>query len=98
MVAMNAEKQVAMLDMGLYLKKFTPAESLEDRVWKDYGEDSETFLRQIMLKQPAPNLLSRRGNQEMEAYLKSNGPALMNFVQTQQTSMGFYPANSHNHV
>ncbi|KAI3662540.1 hypothetical protein MP638_000650 [Amoeboaphelidium occidentale] len=77
LVAMHSEKQVPMLDMAVYLKKYMPAESLEDRIWKNQGGDSEAFLRQILLKQPAPKLLPRSGSQEMESYLKSFGPALI---------------------
>lgn len=77
LVAMHSTDRVPMLDMGFYLKRHMSAESLEDRIWRGRGGDSEAFLRQILLKQPAPNLLTRRGSDEMESYLKSFGPALI---------------------
>jgi hypothetical protein len=77
LVAMHSNDRIPMLDMGFYLKRHMPAESLEDRIWRGLGGDSEAFLRQILLKQPAPSLLTRCGSDEMESYLKSFGPALI---------------------
>ena len=168
LVAMFSDDAIPMLDMAIYLKKHISAKLLERRIWDDEGGDSQTFLKNILVKTPTPMFLARSGTDELESYLKSFGPALIsrfeveeafdsvnwqhigsmttaskgnhamvlvgirkegdatrylvqnwwkkkafvemdgeylsacgavvNFVQTQQTAMGAYPNNAHDHV
>jgi hypothetical protein len=84
LVAMSSNDAIPMLDMAEYLKKHMSAEALERRIWDDEGGDSETFLKQILVKHPAPVFLTRCGQEELEPYLISFGPALISGFEVEE--------------
>jgi hypothetical protein len=84
LVTMFSNDPVPMLDMAVYLKKYMDAKSLERRIWDDEGGDSQTFLKNILVKQPAPVFLPRSGIDELDSYLKSFGPALISRFEVEE--------------
>ncbi|KAI3639766.1 hypothetical protein MIR68_002080 [Amoeboaphelidium protococcarum] len=84
LVAMFSDDAVPMLDMAVYLKKHMSAIQLERRIWYDEGGDSQTFLKSILMQQPAPVLLPRAATDEIESYLKSFGPALISRFEVEE--------------
>ncbi|KAI3629735.1 hypothetical protein MIR68_011170 [Amoeboaphelidium protococcarum] len=84
LVAMFSDDAVPMLDMAVDLKKHLSAIQLERRIWYDEGGDSQTFLKSILMQQPAPVLLPRAATDEIVSYLKSFGPALISRFEVEE--------------
>ena len=101
LVAMNNAKEVPMLNMAEYLKKFMPGESLYQHIWNDKGGDSFDFLKRILKKKPKSRNILHCSNMNdfdsMDVYLDSYGPGLVSgfavakdFISTDWQHLGDY--------
>ncbi|KAI8898807.1 hypothetical protein BC833DRAFT_588216 [Globomyces pollinis-pini] len=82
LVAMNNDKQIPMLNMAEYLKKYMPGTHLYEQIWNDKGSDSWEFLRSILKKRPKSKQIISLVNEslaqtDMGALLQEHGPALV---------------------
>jgi hypothetical protein len=87
LVSMNTDEKVKMLDMGRYLREHMSGEALYLHIWNDFGGSSAGFLRQILVQQPAPpvvSAISMKASEWIDA-LKQYGPLLVSSVKVDAT-------------
>jgi hypothetical protein len=81
LVAMNNHKEIPMLNMAEYLKKYMPGERLYQHIWNNKGGDSLDFLESIWKEKPESESIIHCSNRSdldsMDGYLQSYGPGLV---------------------
>ena len=102
LVAMNNDKEVPMLNMAEYLKKYMPGDRLYQHIWNNKGGDSLDFLENILKEKPGVDGIASRQtdtlcNDDLDALLKSYGPGLVSgfavakdFIGTDWQHLGKY--------
>jgi hypothetical protein len=101
LVAMNNEKEIPMLNMAEYLKKYMQGNSLYQHIWDNKGGDSLTFVKNILKEKPkSRNILhcsSLNDLDSMNEYLYLYGPGLVSgfcvseaFIGTDWQHLGDY--------
>jgi hypothetical protein len=82
LVAMNNDKEVPMLNMAEYLKKFMSGDRLYQHIWNNRGGDSLDFLENILKEKPGVDSIASRQtdtlrNDDLDILLKAYGPGLV---------------------
>lgn len=107
LVAMNNDKEVPMLNMAEYLKKYMPGDRLYDHIWNNKGGDSWDFLKHILKEKPGiDDIVSRLSdslrNDDLDILLKAYGPGLVagfavakNFTGDDWQHLGKYEVEKH---
>jgi hypothetical protein len=82
LVAMNNDKEVPMLNMAEYLKKYMPGDRLYEHIWNNKGGDSLEFLENILEEKPRVDGIASRQtdtlrNDDLDILLNAHGPGLV---------------------
>ena len=101
LVAMNNDKEVPMLNMAEYLKKYMPGDRLYEHIWNNKGGDSLDFLENILKERLDAESIMHCSNRSdfnsMDILLNSYGPGLVSgfcvakdFIGTDWQHLGKY--------
>jgi hypothetical protein len=78
---MNNDKDVPMLNMAEYLKKYMPGDRIYEHIWNNKGGDSLEFLENILKEKPDAESIMHCSNRSdlnsMDILLNAHGPGLV---------------------